>query len=168
MNASIAIVCKRLGSDSRVVTFLSEYICRRHEKVFSERSFSPHCIQLNVIMLASRAFVRSAFCHRSSLPMRIYTALPAKSLRASRVQYLFRDATAKRRNKRGRTPTICLGETPSQRCNRQLIVSRRNVLLVSLHLYTTPNPLRFILPPFRNVGCHFCSRDTIMLSIFSI
>lgn len=70
----------------------------------------------------------------------------AKYFQAPREQYLFRDATARWRNKRGRTPTICLDETLclsfslslSRRCGRWLIVSRRwnkrwswNVLLVS-------------------------------------
>lgn len=39
---------------------------------------------------------------------------------------------------------------------RQLIVSRRNVLLVSVP--PLPNPLRFIQSLFRNIGRHFCSR----------
>lgn len=110
--------------------------------------------------LRSQAGLSFALLFVIGLPaQREYTALLAKSLRAPREQYLFRDATARQRNKRGRTPTICLRETLSRRCGRQFIVSRRNVLLVStstsLHHQT---PLPFILSPFRSVGRHFCSR----------
>lgn len=56
-------------------------------------------------------------------------------------------------------PTICLGEIslstirPPAHC----FASKRSSCF-NLHLYI-PNPSSFILPPFRNVGHYFCSRD---------
>jgi len=160
MNASIQTVYKQVTirfvfnklNESRIM-FL---------RIFATRNFLKHLL-LRIVFCFKCDYARNlsfrTLCFSSSVfsPQREYIALLAKSLQAPR-EYLFYDATAKRRNKRDEHPTICLGETPlsTMRPPAHCFASKRSSCFNLIS--TPPNPLRFILSLFRNVGRHFCSR----------
>jgi len=171
MNASIQIVCKQLTirfvfnklNENRII-FL---------RIFATRNFSKDLF-LRIVFCFKCDYARNlsfrTLCFSSSVfpPQREYITLLAKSLQAPR-EYLFCDATAKRRNKRDEHPTICLGETLLSTM-RPLIVSRRNVLLVS----TSSLHHQILYASFYRLSVTWAVTfvlvlwESILLSIFSI
>lgn len=144
--------------------------------------FNPFC---------NWAFVHSAFRHCSSLTTRMFNfslALPLQACtRTAREQstYLFRDATARNQGIKENLTTICLEAESflsfflflSRRYDRQLIVSHRDVLLVSTPLSPHQVPIalyasfcRLFITPTPSTSCltRFEDTDSISVSLHGI